>query len=217
MTHRIHTQLIGQPQTITDAKGEWRSAIFRQAVTGPIELTLRGFVGDQVADTEHHGSPDQAVCAQPLEHYTFWNAFFGAKLEAGAVGENWTVTDVDEAAICVGDVFTVGTARVQVSAPRYPCSKQERKVQLAGFLKQVIKTKRTGWYLRVLTPGIVQAGDVFTLTERPQPETTIAELNEVVFGPSLDLMLAEKHLAIPELATGWKRILEHKINPRQDI
>src|SRR5262249_40489384 len=128
----IHTLLIGQPQTITDERGTWRTAIFRTPVSGPVELQQRGLAGDQVADVDHHGSPDQAVCCHPLDHYAYWNRVYarvvpGTMLGPGSVGENWTLSDATERDICAGDIFTVGSAQVQVSGPRYPCTKQERK------------------------------------------------------------------------------------------
>ena len=208
---RIEALLIGQPKTITDAKGEWRSAIFRESVVGPVALELRGLEGDQVGDTKHHGSPDQAVCCQPLSHYSHWNTLFGANLMPGAVGENWTLSDVDETSVCIGDIYGVGTARVQVSAPRYPCSKQERKTAIPGFLKAIRAEKKTGWYLRVLTTGTVQAGDALVLEARPQPNTTLAELNQAVLGEEWERALIEKHLALPELSKGWKNILRHRM------
>ncbi|MFZ1399485.1 MAG: MOSC domain-containing protein, partial [Candidatus Promineifilaceae bacterium] len=170
----IHTQLIGQPQTHTDARGSWQSAIFRQPVAEPVWLHPRGLTGDQVADTKHHGSLDQAVCCQPLSHYDFWNDFYqlegAARLGPGSVGENWTLTDCTEAAVAVGDIFEVGEAVVQVSAPRYPCTKQERKLQLPNFFNEVLHSQRTGFYLRVLTPGAVQAGAELKVVERPSPQ-----------------------------------------------
>jgi MOSC domain-containing protein YiiM len=66
---QIHTISIGQPQTYSDERGTWRSAIYRTPVTGPIELRLRGLAGDQVADTDNHGSADQAICCHPIKHY----------------------------------------------------------------------------------------------------------------------------------------------------
>lgn len=208
---RIEALLIGQPRALKDEKGEWLSAIFREPTSGPIALGYRGLAGDQVADTKHHGSLDQAVCCQPLAHYAHWNAVFGAELEAGAVGENWTVTEVDETAVCIGDVYRVGTAKVQVSAPRYPCSKQERKTGIPGFLKAILAEQKTGWYLRVLTPGTVQVGDTLTLEARPYPDITLAEINAAVFGEVPDPAVAGKHLALPELAEGWKQILRGRL------
>ena len=215
----IHTQLIGQPQTMTDGHGTWRSAIFRSPIAEPILLHSRGLTGDQVADTKHHGSPDQAVCCHPLSHYAFWNEFYGraaqdTRLGPGSVGENWTLRNLTEANVAVGDFFQIGEAVVQVSAPRYPCTKQERKLKLPNFFNQVLATLRTGFYLRVLTPGLVQAGDELQLVKRPNPIFTIQQINEQTHR-DLDEAVARQMLDIPELAIGWKKIIEGKLRKRE--
>ncbi len=213
---QIHTLLVGQPQTIHDERGSWHSAIFRHPVTGPVALQLRGLEGDQVADTANHGSPDQAVCCHPLAHYAYWNEVYALSdpatmLGPGGVGENWTVSGALEQEVCIGDIFAVGNARVQVSAPRYPCTKQERKLQLPAFHRRTIETLRTGWYLRVLTPGLVQAGDSWKLEARPQPGLSVHRVN-VHLHQHFDPALAEDLIAVPELAAGWKRILRWKLD-----
>lgn len=215
----IHTQLVGQPQTMTDKRGTWRSAIFRTPVTEPVYLQQRGLAGDQVADTKHHGSRDQAVCCQPLAHYDFWNSFYQldsaeTQLGPGSVGENWTLTNATEADVAVGDIFQVGEATVQVSAPRYPCAKQERKLKLPNFLNEVMATQRTGFYLRVLTPGMVQVGDALQLVERPNPIFTIQLINENTLGTP-EAELVQQLLALPTLAEGWKQILAYKLKNRE--
>ncbi len=213
---RIHTLLLGLPKTLQDENGTWYSAIFRQSFAGPVQLEQRGLAGDQVADTRNHGSLNQAVCCHPLDHYAYWNAAFGLdtperQLGPGSVGENWTLSGATEGDICVGDIYRVGSARVQVTAPRYPCMKQERKVGLPGFLNRTKETMRTGFYLRVLTPGTVQAGDELKLEERMYPEQTIYHLNACVH-QTFDPAFAERSLAVPELAEGWKRIIQMKRN-----
>lgn len=215
---RIHSLLIGQPRTITDTRGEWESAIFRLSALGPVFLGPRGLEGDQVADTQHHGSPDQAVCCHALDHYTAWNTEFDLigsdrALGPGAVGENWTLVGGLESDVCIGDIFGIGAeARVQVSGPRFPCWKQERKVGIPGFLKRTMETKRTGFYLRVLEPGMVNVGDHLTLQKRPQPDISLSRVNECGLGKLAVFNPAEADLliAVPELASGWKRILEAK-------
>jgi MOSC domain-containing protein YiiM len=210
----IHTQLIGGPRDLSDSRGSWRSAIYREPVAGPVALGLRGLAGDQVADTESHGSPDQAVCCHPLSHYAAWCAEYelpADSLGPGSVGENWTLSDIDEAGVCIGDIYAVGTALVQVSAPRYPCIKQERKLGLAGFLKRTMATLRSGWYLRVLTPGEVSAGDSLALRERPRPDLTIARLNAHMHH-SFDPDLAQELLGVEELAAKWKWIIQLKLD-----
>jgi MOSC domain-containing protein YiiM len=205
---RIEAVFVGQPQTMTDEQGTWQSAIFRTAVSGAIELGRHGLAGDQVADTKNHGSPDQAVSCQPLDHYGFWNEFYGLdSFGPGSVGENWTLRGADEREICVGDIYQVGSARVQVATPRYPCTKQDRKLNLPGFQQQIIANLRTGFYLRVLKPGMVQAGDEWVLEERPCPEVTIYRLNEHIH-QSFDPVWAMQLLDVPELSGYWKRILE---------
>jgi MOSC domain-containing protein YiiM len=211
----IHTLLIGRPQTLTDERGQWRSAIFRAPVAGPVALQWRGLAGDQVADTRHHGSPDQAVCCHPLDHYTYWNDFYrlstpSEMLRPGSVGENWTMTQLTEQDVYIGDIYRVGSARVQVSGPRYPCTKQERKVKLARFHRRTLETGRTGYYLRVLTPGIVQAGDEWLLEARPQPDLSVHQIN-VIGLHAFDPLLARKALLAPELSDGWKSILRQKL------
>lgn len=208
----IHTQLIGQPTVHTDKRGEWTTAIYRESVAGPLALGLRGLAGDKVADTKHHGSKDQAVCVHSLAHHAHWSEVYGVALGPGAVGENWTLEgdDADETVVCIGDIYRVGTARVQVSQPRYPCSKQERKLQLKGFLKAVMATGKSGWYVRVLTPGDVQAGDTLTLESRPEHGLTVADANRGLLGTELDPELVSRLLDCPELAAVWKRGLRRR-------
>lgn len=218
---RIHTLLTGQPGTMSDEKGTWRSAIFRTPVAGPVELEERGLAGDQVADTEHHGSLYQAVCCHPIDHYAYWNDLYGISgtdkaLGPGSVGENWTLEGLTEHDACVGDIYAVGDARVQVTGPRYPCSKQERKVGLPGFLKRTMETRRTGFYLRVLTPGIVSAGDFLMLEERPYPELTVQRLNDNGHG-EVEPGFARRALEIPELMPTWKYILRMKLGDEQAV
>lgn len=205
----------GEPRSITDERGGWRSSIFRRPVDGEVRLTRRGLEGDRVADTKHHGTPDQAVCCHSLDHYAFWNEVYalsgGDSLGPGGVGENWTVSGGDESGICVGDVYAVGTARVRVSGPRVPCWKQERKLGLPGFHKRTLEFLRTGFYARVLEEGLVRAGDDLRLEDRPNPNVSQHLVNECAHG-EFDPALAQRLLEIPELAEGWKRILRSRLS-----
>lgn len=211
VSNQIHTLLIGQPEVRHDTKGEWRTAIYRTPVLVPVALGVRGLEGDKVADTKHHGSKDQAVCVHPLAHHEHWSAVYGAALGPGAVGENWTLLGEDETTVCIGDIYAVGTARVQVSQPRFPCSKQERKLGIKGFLKAVMATGKSGWYVRVLTPGTVQAGELLTLESRPEHGLTVDKANQALLGETLNPILIEELLALPELAAVWKRGLRRRL------
>jgi MOSC domain-containing protein YiiM len=208
---RIHTLSIGTPETRVDQRGEWVSAIHRKPVDGRVYLSERGLAGDEVADHRHHGSPNQAVCVHPLEHYEYWNSVYpGAIFGPATLGENWTVTGMNEQTVCIGDAYRAGSAVVQVSAPRIPCSTQERKVGLPGFLARVVESRRTGWYLRVLTPGEVGAGDELALVSRPARPYTVAQVNENFHG-EFDPVFTEELIASPDLEEEWKDILRKRL------
>lgn len=201
---------IGQPQTFHDEHGTWRSSIFRTEVEGPVELGERGLAGDQVADTRNHGNPSQAICCHSLEHYRFWNEHHGMSLVPGNVGENWTLEGADEDRIFLDDVYRVGTALVQVSGPRVPCVKQARRVGRADWLKLTLKELRTGFYLRVRTPGIVRAGDSWELAERGRTDASLRALNRCVYH-DFDPEVARRFLTVPGLPRYWKDRLTREL------
>lgn len=73
---------VGRSQSIGTYDGaERRTAIAKEAVTGPVELTPTGFTGDEQFHTHVHGGPDKAVHQYPAESYGFlrhWSALFRA-------------------------------------------------------------------------------------------------------------------------------------------
>lgn len=207
----IHTILIGQPQSITDETGTWQSSIFRQPVTGPVALGLRGLEGDKVTDKKHHGSADQAVCCHTLAHYDYWNQVYSTTtFGPGSVGENWTLAEADETEIYIGDIYTVGSARVQVSGPRMPCTKQNRKLKLADFQKHTLEALRTGFYLRVLTPGLVAAGNEWQLEARPPVTASLHTVNACAY-QAFDPLVAQQLVNMPALAPPWVRFFRRKL------
>lgn len=189
---------VGVPRAYAGPEGRWTSSIYRERVEGPIRLNQSGLQGDEVADKEHHGWPNMAVCCHTLDDYAFWNRTLSLDLQPGGVGENWTLDHARENAICLMDVYEVGTARVQVSKPRTPCSKQARRVGRADWLKRVLAELRTGFYLEVLTPGTVAAGDVWHLVERPFPEAAIREVNRCLY-QAYNPAVASRLLELPDL------------------
>jgi MOSC domain-containing protein YiiM len=60
-----------------------------------------------------------------------------------------------EDAVCIGDTFGVGEARVQVSQRRQPCWKLSRRWRIEDLAGQGQFTGRTGWYFPVLVEGSV--------------------------------------------------------------
>ncbi|MCU0491363.1 MAG: MOSC domain-containing protein [Chloroflexaceae bacterium] len=199
---------VGGPKTLTDSRGEWCSSIARERVDAPVQLEMRGFVGDQ-ATQSYHGSPELAVCLHAQSHYDFWNATLGMRLQPGAVGENITLATWDDSTVCVGDVLRIGTARIQISGPRTPCENQARFIGRADWVKLTIQHLRTGMYARVLEPGMLQAGDPIILEARPHEGLTVFDLNACYYH-TYNPELAERFLAAEELHAWWKQRLREK-------
>lgn len=204
---------VGGPKTLVDARGTWRSSIARDRVEGPIRLELRGFVGDR-ATQPYHGSPETAVCIHAQSHYDFWNTTLQMNLQAGAVGENLTFDTWDDSSVCVGDVLQIGTAHIQISAPRAPCENQARHIGRPDWVKRTIQELRTGMYARVLESGTLQGGDQVILQARPNPGLTIRELN-ACFYHAYDPAIADRFIAAEGLMDWWKQRLRDKANERK--
>ncbi len=151
--------------------GGWRSGFGKHPVDGPVWVDRRGLPGDQQADLENHGGPEKAVLVYAAAHYPHWEEELGRALLFGAFGENFTVDGLTEADVAPGQVCRIGEAVFQVTRFRRPCWKIARYWGIPTLTKQVYRTGRTGWYLRVLQPGWVRAGDaVVLLGDRTQTE-----------------------------------------------
>ncbi len=180
---RLLSLNLGRPELLRDPFAReggaptHRTAIRKRPAGGPVQLGRLGLEGDEVADHRHHGGPDQAVLAYAGGHYDAWRAELGDHpvLLPGGFGENLTVEGTDETGTCLGDVWEVGGARLEVSLPRMPCETLARHFAIRDFVRRVARCGRTGWYLRVLREGAVEAGAPITLLERPHPEWTVAQ------------------------------------------
>jgi hypothetical protein len=106
----------GKPRKMEFEGKAWRSAIYKATLPGRVAVNLTNIEGDKQANLKYHGGPDKAICCFPAEHFEFWRTQLGRGEEFGfgAFGENFTLQDLTEDQVCIGDTFTVGTAVVQV-------------------------------------------------------------------------------------------------------
>jgi MOSC domain-containing protein YiiM len=106
-------------------------------------------------------------------HYPRWEQELGRSMEPGAFGENLLVDGLDEDTVCIGDVYEIGEVRLQVSHPRQPCATLARRHQILDMIAIVRKNARSGWYLRVLSQGSVEAGLSIRRLDHPNPEWSV--------------------------------------------
>ncbi|WP_413205807.1 MOSC domain-containing protein [Rhodospirillum sp. A1_3_36] len=186
---------------------EKRSAIIKTPTKTPLALGPEGFEGDEQADRRVHGGLEKAVHHYPFDHYAPWREELGdlAALEApGAFGENISTSALTETDLAVGDTFRLGTALVQVSQGRQPCWKLNRRFNLPDMARLVQKTGRTGWYYRVLEPGVVAPTDRLDLIDRLAPEWTLYRLWHALYVDRMNLGELKAIAALEPLAEGWR-------------
>lgn len=204
----------GQPQSLEypdprDGRDRrWRTAFHKGEAAGPLWLGPLGLFGDAQADRQHHGGPDRAVLAYSADHYPLWHQELGrTDFRAGAFGENFTIAGLDETTVCLGDVYAVGDARVQVSQPRVPCYKIARRWSMPDLTARVERTGRTGWYLRVLDEASIEAGLPVTLLERPNPTWPVTRVAQVFRRRAHPSPETAELATLSHLAADWRSAL----------
>lgn len=160
------------------------TGINKQPVDGPVAVRApgpkttglhSGLVGDQIFDIEHHGGDDQAVYAYAREDYDWWEAQLGRVLPGGIFGENLTTAGVDVNGAVIGETWRIGDQlELQPTFGRMPCATFQAKMAEPQWVKRFTRENRPGAYLRVVTPGEVQAGDPVSVLHRPAHGVTIA-------------------------------------------
>lgn len=191
------------------ARRPWLSAFIKEPVTGPIWLGRMNLAGDAQADLKNHGGPDKAVLAYAAAHYANWRTELGRPdLPYGAFAENFTIDGLDEQTACIGDVYAIGEAQVQVSQPRQPCWKISRRWGIEDLTARVVATGRTGWYFRVLTEGYVEPGMPVVLRHRPFPQWTVARATEIMRHRREHPDVARELAECPLLSVSWRELLQ---------
>ncbi|MGC3974432.1 MAG: MOSC domain-containing protein [Nitrospira sp.] len=188
----------------------WLTGIFKRPVRGPIRLQQQHLDGDGQADLIHHGGVNKAVCVYPSEHWVHWSSVLQQQLIGGEFGENFTLEGLTETDVCIGDIFSVGSAIVQVSQPRQPCWKLARRWQIKDLAVQVEQTGFTGWYFRVLKEGVVESHIPLRLMDRPYPEWTVTIANRIMHQEHSNLKAAEHLSLCPMLSSSWQHTLRQR-------
>jgi MOSC domain-containing protein YiiM len=191
-----------------DYRGETHpTGIFKMPTHGSVAVTRLGVAGDRVCDLLNHGGADKAVYAFALDHFDHWRSVLEKPgLGPGAFGENLTMAGLDEAAICIGDQLSVGSALLEVSQPRVPCFKLG--VALGDDRAPGLFTRhfRTGVYFRVLREGEISEGDSAEVTRSHPEKISIYSLFRAFYDrdyPDREALLARAR-ALPVLASEWR-------------
>jgi MOSC domain-containing protein YiiM len=199
---------VGTPSVQDPMERAFTSAIWKEPVAGPCRLGRLGLQGDAVANTRVHGGPDQAVLMYAESHYPRWRAEWARDdVGPGAFGENLTVAGLTEEDVCIGDVLEVGQSVLEVTQPRQPCATLARRHRIRDMVALVRRNGRSGWYLRVLREGEVEAGQAIRLAARPAPDWSIRRAALAMLGRKERPDEAAALAICPALSEGWRRQL----------
>jgi MOSC domain-containing protein YiiM len=192
------------PKAVAYGAQQIMTGIDKTAVNAPVWLAELNFDGDGQADLVNHGGSDKAVNAYCAEHYPYWERELGRRVVHGAFGENVTLRNMTEDAICIGDIYKLGEAVVQVSQPRQPCFKLGNKHGVPELPLKVQEIGYTGYYFRVLTPGIVPPQTEIELVERHPAGVTVSFVNRIKYHDKRNRAALEQLLLLAPLAAVWR-------------
>lgn len=168
---------VGSARTADRAGRLGRTAIDKRAVTIPVEVTASGLVGDEQADRERHGGPDQALYVYGRQDADHWVDELGRDLPPGSFGENLRIDGPDASQAHIGERWRIGDdVEVQVAGPRIPCAVFARFLDVPDLVPRFLAAGRPGAYLRVCTPGAVAAGDPIRVVAAPDHPLTVADV-----------------------------------------
>lgn len=198
----------GRDDAVDPHDRSWTTAFFKSPIAGPVFVGRTNVAGDAQADLKHHGGADKAVLAYAAGHYDLWREELARpELCYGGFGENLTIAGLTEESVCIGDVWSLGEVLFQVSQPRQPCWKLARRWRIKELAALVIANGRSGWYLRVLREGMIDAGQELTLFERPHADWPVARAHQVMHQRPANGVLARELAGLPELSSAWQASL----------
>jgi MOSC domain-containing protein YiiM len=194
---------VGRPREVAYGGRIIRTGIWKSPVEGPVLATPTHLAGDEQADRQVHGGPDKAVYAYPAEHYAFWRSELGEMdLPWGAFGENLTVAGLDEREVGIGDRFAIGATELMVTMPRIPCFKLALRLGREDIVPRFEASGRSGFYLRVLTPGPLAMGEAIVPSGRAEHGVSVAALFALIVSDSGDEALLRRAAALPTIPAG---------------
>jgi MOSC domain-containing protein YiiM len=92
-------------------------------------------------------------------------------------GENMTTSGLDVTGARIGERWRVGSSVVlEVTSPRIPCRTFAGWIGEKQWVKRFTRAARPGAYLRVITPGSMEAGDAIHVVSRPEHGVSVGLL-----------------------------------------
>ena len=155
------------------------TGVFKFPVNHPVLLGPENVENDAVIDRKHHGGIEKAVYGYSQNHYKYWKELYpNLDWNYGMLGENLTISNLEETEIQIGNTYKLGEALLEVTKPRTPCYKLGIRFGTQKIVEQFWNSTKSGVYFKVLQTGNVKVGDELLLVNQHENSQTIADVYE---------------------------------------
>ncbi len=190
----------------------FESAIIKHSVP-VLQIRKDHIDGDEVKNTLYHGGDMRVIHHYSLKNYRHLQFKFPDikdRFVPGSFGENIVTEELSEDELFIGDIYQLGSAKVQLTVSRRPCVTLNYGYRDVRVLKEVIHTGKSGWFYRVLEEGEVKAGDTLKFIERPYPDLPVSRLFDQGYGTEKfnDFDFLKKCYDTGLMDKGWKPKIE---------
>jgi MOSC domain-containing protein YiiM/ferredoxin-NADP reductase len=206
---RLLSVNVGLPRDIAWKGRTVRTAIWKDPVPGRCRVGRLNLDGDAQGDLAGHGGEQRAVFVYQIESYRYWQGQLErTNFVYGQFGENFTIEGLPDEAVCIGDRYRIGSALFEVTQPRVTCYRVGIRMNEPRMPALLTSSGRPGFYLRVLQPGEVGAGDDVVMEREAAERMTVAEINALLYSPDHPRDRLERALRIDALSPGWRASFE---------
>jgi len=161
--------------------------------------------GDAQGDLAGHGGEQRAVLVYQMDSYHYWERILARRdFISGQFGENFTVEELPDNEVCIGDRYRIGDAIFEVAQPRVTCYRVGIRMNEPRMPSLLVEHHRPGFYFRVLQEGEVGAGDdIAKIADGPE-RITVAEVDALLYLPGHSREQLQRALQVPALSKGWR-------------
>ena len=175
---RLLSVNVGLPRDIAWKGRTVHTAIWKEPVQGRCRVGRLNLDGDGQGDLAGHGGEQRAVFAYQIELYRYWQEQLKrTDFVHGQFGENFTIEGLPDDVVCIGDRYQIGSALFEVTQPRVTCYRVGIRMNEPRMPALLTSSGRPGFYVRVLQPGEVAAGDEIVKRGEATERMTVAEIN----------------------------------------
>jgi ferredoxin-NADP reductase/MOSC domain-containing protein YiiM/ferredoxin len=208
---------VGLPQDVAWRNNTVRTGVWKHEVNGARMVRRLNIDGDGQGDLGGHGGEQRAVLVYQIDSYRYWQEMLGRDAFAyGQFGENFTVDGLADDEVCIGDRYSIGDAVFEVTQPRVTCYRVGVRMDEPRMAALMVSHRRPGFYLRVVTEGLVEAGDEIVKVASGPEAMTVAEIDALLYLPDHPRPELARALRIPALSPGWKASLQDLLDQDGD-